>query len=445
VNRFEERLVSGGLSARAAAGKVGLFQMAARFLSGTHKEAGRIRAYYVPGRIEVLGKHTDYAGGRSLVCTVERGFCVTAKPRLDDRVHIVDARSHESCTLALEPSKETAEPLWSRYPHTVVQRVVRNFPEARRGADIVFASDLPQAAGMSSSSALMIAVFLVLRDLNSLSESTAYRHNIRGLEELAGYLGTVENGESFGSLAGDRGVGTFGGSEDHAAILCSSSGRLKQFGFCPIRHERTVAFPDGYVFIIAVSGVAAMKTGTAMESYNRAALTAKKILELWCTATGRNDPTLETALTHSPDAPGRMRDILRISQNPAFPARLLCDRLEQFVAESTEIIPSATDALDALDLTEFGSLAARSQKEAETRLGNQVPETIELARSACSIGAIAASSFGAGFGGSVWAMVPDSEAADFTDHWAASYRARFPSAVRARFFTSQPGPAALRL
>ena len=39
------------------------------------------RAWWVPGRIEVLGKHTDYGGGRSLLTTVERGFHVLATPR----------------------------------------------------------------------------------------------------------------------------------------------------------------------------------------------------------------------------------------------------------------------------------------------------------------------------------------------------------------------------
>ena len=44
------------------------------------------RRLFVPGRIEVLGKHTDYAGGQSLTCAVERGFAVSYSPRRDDRV-----------------------------------------------------------------------------------------------------------------------------------------------------------------------------------------------------------------------------------------------------------------------------------------------------------------------------------------------------------------------
>ena len=46
----------------------------------------------MPGRIEVLGKHTDYAGGRSLTCAAERGFSVAYVPRDDDVLRLVDAQ-----------------------------------------------------------------------------------------------------------------------------------------------------------------------------------------------------------------------------------------------------------------------------------------------------------------------------------------------------------------
>ncbi len=445
MNQIAKRLISIGMSSSAAADKADLFERASRALPRKSKGGKEITAYFVPGRIEVLGKHTDYAGGRSIVCTAERGFCLVARSRADAGLHIVDARSQETCMLSLTSGEETTTRPWCRYPLAVVQRVARNFPEARRGADISFASDLPQAAGMSSSSALIVAFFLALSDINTLSESPAYRRNIQCLEELAGYLGTVENGQNFGTLAGDRGVGTFGGSEDHTAILCSSSGKLKQYSFCPIRHERTLAFPDGYVFSIAVSGVVAMKTGAARENYNRAALSARRIADIWRAATGCNDDTLAAALTHSPDAPERMRDILRAAPDPVFPPNVLRDRFEQFLLESNMIIPSASEALDTLDLQKFGTLSDLSQREAETRLGNQVPETIALVRSARSLGAVAASAFGAGFGGSVWALVPASDAAEFLSQWAAAYQNRFPNAVPAQFFTSLPGPPAHRL
>ena len=48
-------------------------------------------------------------------------------------------------------------------------------------------------------------------------------------ENLVEYLGCIENGQSFGILTGESGVGTFGGSEDHTAILCARAGQISQY------------------------------------------------------------------------------------------------------------------------------------------------------------------------------------------------------------------------
>src|SRR5262249_51449130 len=149
----------------------------------------------------------------------------------------------------------------------------RNFAATElRGADIVFESDLPPAAGMSSSSALIVAMFLALSEVNHLSKRAEYRANMQSNEDLAGYLGTVENGQSFGTLAGDRGVGTFGGSQDHAAILCARPRALCQYSFAPVRFERNVPLPKDHVLVIASSGVIAEKTVSAREKYNSVSL-----------------------------------------------------------------------------------------------------------------------------------------------------------------------------
>ena len=123
-------------------------------------------------------------------------------------------------------------------------------------------------------------------------------------EDLAGYLGTIENGQSFGSLIGGKGVGTFGGSQDHTAILCCQPGQLSQYSFCPVRCEGMIALPGDYIFCIGVSGVSADKTGGALEKYNRVSQLASEVLAIWRNASGRADATLMAATTSSMDAPG---------------------------------------------------------------------------------------------------------------------------------------------
>ena len=108
-------------------------------------------------------------------------------------------------------------------------------------------------------------------------------------------------------------------------------------------------------------------------------------------------------------------------------------------------MPGATRALAAADFARFGALVDDSQHLAEQWLGNQIPETSALARLARRLGAEGASAFGAGFGGSVWALVPSGRPS-VLPAWRAAYEAEYPMlASRAAFFRSHAGPAVLRL
>ncbi|HET7220524.1 MAG TPA: galactokinase family protein [Vicinamibacterales bacterium] len=431
------RLESSGLRAAVARQTGERFVTLLRRLSdGAAREPWS--AWFVPGRIEVLGKHTDYAGGRSLICTVERGICVVATGRSDDRLSIADLTRDSS--IALRADDDQAAVKWGTYPLTVLRRVTRNFPGALRGVDMCIDSDLPSAAGLSSSSALMIAVLLAMAHLNTLEAAPAWKENIATVEDLAAYAATIENGSGFGSLAGERGVGTEGGSQDHTAILCSVRDRISQYAFRPTLFERSIALPAQLTFAIAMSGVRAQKTGNAQDDYNRASRAVAALLARANADAGRSDSTLAQAIGRAPDALDRIRALVADGEPR------LRDRLEQFVAESTVLVPAAGDALEHGDYAAFGTAVARSQEFAERLLHNQIPETIALARLAREQGALAASAFGAGFGGSVWALSERERASSFLDRWHNAYASAHPeSAARSLFFLSRPGPAAFRL
>ncbi|MGA2068260.1 MAG: galactokinase family protein [Thermoguttaceae bacterium] len=455
------RLVEHGLSPAAAERKGA---MLARVLAAAEQAFGPPRdppaaAFFVPGRIEVLGKHTDYAGGRSLLAAAEQGFCLVLWPREDDRIRVLDAVCGETIDFRFQPDLAPPVGHWSNYPMTVARRLARNFSGPLRGADVGFASDLPPAAGMSSSSALMVGIYLVLAEVNQLAARQEYRRNIASIDDLAGYLGTVENGQTFGSLEGDRGVGTFGGSEDHTAILSCQPGRLSQYVYAPVRLERVIPMPPEYIFAVGVSGVVAQKTGSAREQYNRASRLAAAVADLWRQATGRNDPHLAAALASGAGVAEQLRAIVRAGEKgdsppkhkqkgtvPFFPPAALAARLEHFLVENEAVLPAAGDALMRGDLEAFGRWVDRSQDATENLLGNQVPETVYLARAAREQGAAAASAFGAGFGGSVWALVGAREADAFLARWAEVYRQEFPQhAATAKFFLTAAGPAAFRI
>lgn len=408
-------------------------------------------AFWVPGRIEVLGKHTDYGGGRSLLCAVEHGISALAAPLAPGApngrlVRVRDAKSGATAEFDISPDIAAAPGSWANYPITVARRIAANFGEPMRGADIVFWSDIPHAAGVSSSSALIVAIYLALAAVNEIASRPAYRAAIRSTDDLAGYLGAVENGLDFGPLLGDAGVGTFGGSEDHTAILSAQPGSIVQYRFCPVTFERSVPLPAGLSFVVGASGVQAEKTSAALDRYNDVSRRLSTALEYWRRATGRADTSMGAALASSPDARTRVLAALGEAQSAAYPGEALVERVAQFDDETNDIIPAAGDALARGDLAAFGAQVARSQAGAERALHNQIPETLGLINIATDLGALAASAFGAGFGGSVWALVHASRADDWSRRWADAYRAAFPAAAaRSEFFVTRAGPPATRL
>ena len=412
------------------------------------------RVWIVPGRIEVLGKHVDYAGGRSLLCTVERGIVLVARRR-DDRAAVLhDARRRESIRFAFDGPVRGAPP-WAVYPRTVLRRLIANFGGAVRGADIALASNLPAAAGVSSSSALTVGLTLAFAALSALDTLPAWRTTITDRVALAGYIGALENGTDFGLLAGERGVGTMGGAQDQTAILCSEPGRLEMFRWAPVTHERSVPWISDATFVIGVSGVVAAKSGAAKERYNRAARTAHRLVDAWNRHGGALAATPARTLREAFEAasggpvtqvPAVLVDAARAGADHEFSANHLAARLEQFFDETFVIVPQAADALANGDVKGFGALVDRSQGGAERALENQIAETVHLARYARELGADAASAFGAGFGGSVWAMVPLSDAERFATRWRERYlRTHGSASHRSQFFTTRPSSPAFEL
>jgi galactokinase len=432
--RIAEELVSRGLDASSIDGTARLYDAAISAFRRIHPSPPR-HASWVPGRLEVFGKHTDYAGGRTLIAAMPRGFAFVASPRNDDVVHVVDARDDEDVRLypveasgilpagaartlpVVSAFRQTTFTGWRHYAAVVVARLARNFPGARLGADIVFASNLPRASGMSSSSALVVGLASALVRLGNIRARHEWRANVPTAADAAGYFACIENGMTFGELAGDSGVGTHGGSEDHVAMICGVAGELSAYSFVPIRHLTNVAMPADWRFVIASSGVRAEKTGSARHAYNRLSEGVSTMVRLWNTA---ETPALSLAtIASSPAALARLRRIVRTSDVPGWTRDALERRLDHFVREDARV-GAAVEAFSRADRSTLGELASASQRDALDLLANQVPETVALARTALDRGAFAACSFGAGFGGSVWALADTSEATTVAEVWSSA-------------------------
>jgi galactokinase len=259
-----------------------------------------------------------------------------------------------------------------------VERLRRDFGDAG-GATITVTATLPAAAGLSSSSAFVTGLVLTLADLWDITLPDG--------PDLVEYVASVE-----------RGVGVRGGAEDHAAILLAREGHLLPCRFRPTRPEPYVPWRDDMVFVIAVSGVVAEKALGTRERYNRTAGVLKRI-----EAAG-------VPLAHLVDHPAEVDQWCATLSQPD--AR----RLFQFVVESAELIPQAVRGLRR-DWYGFVDAVMWSYLLGGEALGNLVPETESLAERAEAMGAEATSPFGAGFGGSVFAVVTVDWAEEFAREW----------------------------
>ena len=397
---------------------------------------------FTPGRIEIFGKHTDYAGGHSLLAAVPRGIALVARARTDGIVRIGDI--FDGQVVEVDPAVDTPAHYHGiqRYVHVVAHRLFVNFPGCELGMNIAIASDLPRASGLSSSSALCVGVALALIQRAGLRGRPEWQQHLRRVHDLAWYLGSVENGVDFPGLPGSSGIGIRGGSEDQTAILACRTEHVSLYRFLPVTPMGDTLMPPEWSFVIASSGIQADKADSVKDRYNRASNGARALHEIWNRRSGEHAPSLCSALAAGPSAVKRLEKW--IEGDGAFSVEDLQRRLHHFVRETARA-PKASIAFRDADRDALGHLSAESQHDAAELLGNQIPETITLAALAREVGAFGASSFGAGFGGSVWAAVPTADAQRFGEAWVRAYAQRMPHVGTVDWFVARPGPPATEL
>jgi galactokinase len=209
---------------------------------------------WAPGRLNLIGEHIDYHGLPVLPMALRQRVGVAFTRRKD---RLIRAESQWRGPMACGEIREfewrkdlipVAAGDWENYIRAAALAVSRKWGVGA-GIDAVITSDLPAAAGLSSSSALIVAVTLALLQANGTHAT---------FEEL---MEILPEGEHF--------VGTRGGGMDHAAALASKEGCASLVGFSPLA-VRHVPIPPDWTFLAADSLVRAEKSGAARERYNAA-------------------------------------------------------------------------------------------------------------------------------------------------------------------------------
>lgn len=271
---------------------------------------------FAPGRVNLIGEHIDYHGGPVLPAALQRGVTVAWGNRQDTHVHALSVDSegeprHATARFDLTAIGDSVPGGgWANYLKAAATMALQEHPT---GLNLLVTSDLPEASGLSSSSAVIVATGLAMlaasRQLESLTDTRRL--------ELAAQLADAE-----------RYVGTSGGGMDQAASLGGRTGCALRIDFDPLRW-RAVPFPEPLRLIVAHTGVRAEKSGAAQARYNdiRASRHQPEVAEHVRTETERVDQ-LEAALVAGDAAAcgalmdashASLRDRLRVS-HPALDA-----------------------------------------------------------------------------------------------------------------------------
>ena len=122
-----------------------------------------------PGRVNLIGEHTDYNDGFALPCAIDRETVVAARARADGIVHVVaaDDGGREDRFPVAGPITPIAAPHWANYVRGVVAALIRE-GHAIGGSEFAIAGNVPQGAGLSSSASLEVAVGQALKILFDL-------------------------------------------------------------------------------------------------------------------------------------------------------------------------------------------------------------------------------------------------------------------------------------
>jgi N-acetylgalactosamine kinase len=414
-----------------------------------------------PGRVNLLGEHTDYNGLPVLPMAIDRSVLIALAPRADRSMRLFNTAARfapRTYTLS-DCIPAYADGDWGNYSKAAAQELARHCgAQLLHGAELLVDGNIPSGAGLSSSSALVVANALALLAANDVALP---------FETLAELLPVAE-----------RYVGTLSGGMDQATSLLARAGHALRIDFFPLR-VRTLPLPAGYSIVVCHSLVQAEKSGTAKQAYNLRVIECRlvcRVLEsLLGSALPRGLNTLGDLVVlfphralldfmpyltaQLPERPLSLEEVAALIGTS--PQRLHDEcggvgdafallRRARHVLSEAERVEQAEKALRAGDALAFGQLMDASHGSCRDDYEISCPELEELIGIAKDAGAVGARLTGAGFGGCTVNLVPETDVSGFlTRIDRYFYRSRLAHAARLgdhRFiFKPQAGADVFRL
>ncbi len=123
---------------------------------------------YAPGRVNIIGEHTDYNDGFVMPCAINFGTAVSGIKRDDHRWTVYAADLQEADEFSLDGKIEKSPHKWANYVRGVVKFIQERCPDFKQGANLVISGNVPLSSGLSSSAALEVAVGKFCQQLGNL-------------------------------------------------------------------------------------------------------------------------------------------------------------------------------------------------------------------------------------------------------------------------------------
>lgn len=353
-------------------------------------EGGDIRFFFAPGRVNLIGEHTDYNGGHVFPCALTIGTYAAARARNDQKVRFYSMNFEKVGVIEIDLTDELmpSDSLkWVNYPAGIIWAFKERGMVCPTGFDIVYFGTIPNGSGLSSSASIEVLTGFVLKSLFGFDVSN------QDLAKIGQFSENKFNGVNCGIM--DQ-FAIAMGKKDHAIFLDTSN--LK-FEYVPIRLEG----------IKVVIGNTNKKRGLGDSKYNERRSECEKALEIL-------QKTCNIATLGGFDEAGFDKVSSRI-EDP-----VIRKRAKHAVYENRRTI-RAVDALNNNDIKQFGELMNQSHislRDDYEVTGIELDTLVEAAWK--QPGTIGARMTGAGFGGCTVSLVEADKVDAFVENVGKAYK-----------------------
>ena len=369
------------------------------------------RFYFSPGRVNLIGEHTDYNGGHVFPCALTLGTYGAARKREDNKIHFysMNLDSFDVVEASLDDLTNKKEYNWANYPLGVVWAFKEKGHTITSGFDMVIWGNIPNGSGLSSSASLEVLTGVILTDLFEIKDLS-----MTDLALLGQYSENNFNGCNCGIM--DQ-FAVAMGKKDHAIFLNTSD----------LSYEYAPCVLDGAKIVITNSKVKHSLVDSAYNDRRNECAAALKALQSELDIQALGDLTPEEFEAHK----SLIKDEIQLQ------------RAKHAVYENQRTIDAVT-ALKAGDIESFGKLMNQSHISLRDDYDVSCEEIDILVDLAWKIpGVLGSRITGGGFGGCTVSIVKDESIDTFIETIGKTYLEKVGH--EAEFYTVDIGDGASRL